>query len=467
MAIDNQHPDYQKYIDKWQLIDHICEGEDIEQYLIQLNPKDGSEDNAVRNNQYRKRAIFYAVAGYTARGLNGLLFSKWPKVEVPASLEYLTKNADGAGVSIYQQSQDTGEDVIKKGRAFLFVTYPETEGAVSRDDMVQLRVFATIHKIEAEQVIDWDVVTEGAQTKLGYVVYQEQITERVGYDVETFDQLVELRLQDGVFVVRKWRKAQDANGTDKEWQIYSEAIPTDGSGLPWEEIPGVFVGSENNSPGVDTPPMLSLAEINKGHYRNSADYEDNVWYCGQAQAWMSGVNQNHVDMMKANNMYVGSRMMLAVPEGGTFDYAAAPPNTMVREAMDSKLDMMIGLGARFIQPGSAAKTAYEAGQDASVQHSVLSLISSNLSEAYTQCIKWAARYMNVPETDGISFETTMDFVSPTATAQDIQAMVAGFVQGAVPMSTYFKWLQRHGLEDGEKTVEEFAEEVSVVSGAEV
>ena len=459
MAIDHQHPDYIKNLPKWQMIDNICDGDEIDQYLLTLNEKDTSTDNAIRNKNYKKRAIFYAIAGYTARGLNGLMFSKWPKFEAPASLEYLTNNADGAGVSIYQQSQDTSEDVIKKGRAFLFVSYPETDAPASRQDMEQMRVFATIHKIEAEQVIDWDIVTEGARTKLGYVVFQETITERVGYEVTSIDQLRELRLESGVFIVRKWRK----NKND-EWEIYSESMPTDGKGKPWDEIPGLFVGSENNSPDVDTPPMHALAEINKGHYRNSADYEDNVWYCGQAQAWMSGVNQNHVDLMKANNMYVGSRMMLAVPDGGTFDYAAAPPNTMVREAMDSKLDMMIGLGARFIQTGSAAKTAYEARQDASIQHSVLSLISSNLSEAYTQCIKWVARYMNVSETDGISFETTMDFVSPTATAQDIQAMVAGFVQGAVPMSTYLKWLQRHGLEDGEKTVEEFAEEVSVVGG---
>ena len=462
MAIDFQHKQYKANIDKWQKIDRICSGDDVTQYLVTLNPNDTSTQNATRNKQYRERAVFYQVAGYTARGLNGLLFSKWPKLNVPAQLEYLATNADGAGASIYQQAQNTAEDVIKKGRAGLFVSYPETEGAVSRADMDAMRVFSTIHKIDAEQILNWRYTLDGAHVKLSLLTFYEVVEEADGYETKDVEQIRELALESDVFVVRKWRL-----NDKKEWYIHAENIPTDGTGKTWDIIPFTFVGSENNNSSVDDAPMWPLVEINVGHYRNSADYEDNVWYCGQAQPWMSGLNQNHVDMMKKNNMYVGSREMIGVPDGGSFGFESAPPNTMVRQAMLDKLEMMIGMGARFIQQGGAAKTAYEAGQDASVQHSVLSLISSNLSEAYTQCIKWAARYMNVPETDGISFETTMDFVSPTATAQDIQAMVAGFVQGAVPMSTYFKWLQRHGLEDGEKTVEEFAEEVSVVSGAEV
>lgn len=455
MAIDYQHKDYAKHIDKWKLIDAVCSGDEVEEHLLTLNPDDKSSDNKTRNDQYKKRAIFYQVAGYTARGLNGLLFSKTPKLTVPQRLEYLSTNADGAGVSIYQQAQAVADNQIKQGRAGLFVTYPETEGATSQADLAALRVFATIHHIYPSQIINWRTESDGAQIKLSLVVISEEEGEIQGdgYTVEYVEQIRELALNGGVFIVRKWRK-----NTKKEWVIYSESIPTDGAGRTWGVIPFTFVGAENNAPDVDDEPMQSLAEINLGHYRNSADYEDNVWYCGQAQSWMSGVNQNHIDLMKENNMYVGARSLLAVPEGGAFGYEAAPPNTMVRQAMLDKLEMMIGLGARFIQPGGAVKTATEATQEASVQHSVLSLISSNLSEAYTQCLTWAGQYMNV---DGeMAMETTMDFVSPTASAQDIQAMVAGFVQGAIPVSTYFAWLKKHGLEDGEKTIEEFQEELS-------
>ena len=74
--IDFQHPAYEKALPKWQLIDNMCAGDNVEQYLITLNPNDKSVANRTRNLQYRERAVFYQVAGYTARGLNGLLFSK-------------------------------------------------------------------------------------------------------------------------------------------------------------------------------------------------------------------------------------------------------------------------------------------------------------------------------------------------------------------------------------------------------
>jgi len=120
---------------------------------------------------------------------------------------------------------------------------------------------------------------------------------------------------------------------------------------------------------------------------------------------------------------------------------------------------MVGQGARYVQPGGVAKTATEADNDASVQHSALALISANVSEAYTQAIEWCARYMNVQLTGEYGFETTQEFVQPNATAQEIQAMVAGFIQGAIPVGDYFRWLKKVDIVEGEKTLEEFSAEV--------
>ncbi len=50
----------------------------------------------------------------------------------------------------------------------------------------------------------------------------------------------------------------------------------------WDEIPFTFVGAQNNDPTIDDSPLAALVEINHGHYRNSADYEDSVWFCGRA-----------------------------------------------------------------------------------------------------------------------------------------------------------------------------------------
>lgn len=457
MSIDFQHPEYKANIDKWKLTDNICSSKDVEQYLIELNPNDTSTENKTRNKQYKERAVLYPVAGHTLQGLIGLLFSKDPEIELPPQLEYMQTNCDGSGVSLYQQVQDSASNIIKKGRSGLFVSYPKTEGAVSVAEMSTGNLVATINKIEAEQIINWGVTVKGSKVMLSLVVIEEVVEEVEDYEIKQVKQLRELALTNDVFTVQEWRK----NEKD-EWVRYGEAnIPADSNGKAWAEIPFTFIGSQSNSTTIDDAPIYPLADINKAHYRNSADYEDSVWFVGQAQPWMSGVNQLHIDMMKENDMYIGSRTLMGVPTGETFGFASADPNPLVKDAMDSKVEMMVGLGARFIQETGRVKTASEDNNDEKSENSILSTISTNLSEGYTQALKWAGMYQGA-SADSV-FETSKEFISPTATAQEIQAIIAGFVQGAIPMGSYFRWMKKYDLVDSEKTIEEFSSEVEKVS----
>jgi hypothetical protein len=457
MAIDYKHPEYRAHIDRWKLCDDITKSRNVEQYLIPLNPNDKSSANRIRNEQYRERAVFYPVAGHTLGGLSGLMFAKDPQITLPQPLEYMLEDVDGAGVSIYQQMQDATGCVLSEGRAGLFVSYPKTDGAVSVAQMEQGGYRSTIHEIDAKQVINWRTTKVGAKVILSLVVIAETVEEQEddGYAIKEVKQLRELALEGGVFVVREWRKAQDG-----EWAVHSENIPKDSAGQTWKEIPFTFIGASSNSSLVDESPMYPLCEVNKAHYRNSADYEDSVWYVGQAQPWASGLSQSHIDLMKKNNMYVGSRTMMAVPSGEQFGFASAPPNSMVKEAMSDKLEMMIGMGARFIRDSGQVKTAAEATGDARSKYSGLAMVSANISEAYTRALRWAMQYMGA--TGEASVQTSMDFVSPTATAQDIQAMVAGFVSGAIPVSMYFRWLKKVDLADNDKTLQDFQDELGTV-----
>lgn len=456
-----KHPQYEKWIDIWQKINDICNGENLEQYLIKLNPDDESPDNVTRNTQYRQRAVFYAIAGYTARGLNGLLFSKPPTLDLPMSLEYLIEDVDGAGNSIYQQSQYVARDQIRLGRCGLTVSFPQGFANISQADVSARKAVPTIQHIKADQVTNWRTTRVGAQVKLSLIVikeFEEEIQED-GYTIKQVPILKELGLNPttGAYFERTW-KLNDK----EEWIPDKQVYPLDRNGKKWEEIPFTFVGAENNDPSLDQPPMLDIVRVNVGHYRNSADFEDSVFYSGQAQPWMSGLNSQYIELMKKNNIYVGSRNLIGVPEGEQFGFAIAPPNPLVRQAMIDKLELAIGLGARFIQPGGAAKTATEAEGEQRVQHSVLSLISANLADAYKRCFDWCGMYLKNVDTEKAVYEPTRDFISPNATAQDIQAIVAGWMGGAIPQADMLRWFQQRGIVDAEKTVEELMEELGTM-----
>jgi len=463
--IDYQHPQYVKSLPKWKTIDEVCDGENLQRHLVKINPDDDTKDNITRNTQYFLRAVFYAIAGYTVRGMIGMMFRKWPKSNAPDQLDYIKNNIDGAGNSIYQQSQAVAKSVIRKGRAGLLADFPQTGGAVSQADIKEMRVFPTVLRFEPEQIIDWEVTAIGANIRLSRVALVDSVME----DDKVIHILRILSLKDGIYTSTEYRSlgmpgwATETGvgvsaGTPTGWEFVSESVPTDNSGKPWEFIPFTFVGSETNSPAVDQPPMMDLVRINIGHYNNSAEHEDIVFQAGQPQPWMSGISQDYLDLMKAEKMYVGSGRMMGVPAGEQFGVVQIAPNSAAREAMKDKTEAMIGLGAMHIQPGSAVKTAMQSEGEQQVQHSILSLIASNISEAYTQCVKWMCRYAGADDSE-VEYYVNQDYLPKNADAQMLQQMVAAWMGNALPFSDLVKWLQKKEIVDPEKSIEDVQAEI--------
>ena len=189
-----------------------------------------------------------------------------------------------------------------------------------------------------------------------------------GFGYKTVEQYRELALEDDGFVCRVWRRSGPENGGPLA--VTDEFRPS-GAGGRLKEIPFTFVGAQNNDPSVDESPLYDIAMINLGHYRNSADYEDSVFWCGQAQPWISGLDEQWRDWMEKNGVYVGSRAPMMLPVGGQFGYAQPLPNTLVKEALNDKNQMMIELGARLVVASLATKTATESRGDQSASTSVL------------------------------------------------------------------------------------------------
>ena len=457
--IDFKHPKYKEHISKWQLIDDICEAKNLSKYLVKINPHDASMSAVQRRGQFFLRSVFYAIAGYTAQGFLGKAFSEPAKCEVPDDLDYVKYDIDGAGISIYQQAQEVFKDVVRVGRAGLLIDFPRVDGDVSRQEMIDNQTSATVTRFTAEQIVNWQVRKVGSKIKPVLIVLSsvEQELHDDGFGFDEVPIFIELRLENGGYFQREWRLNKE---TDK-YYIYSEAVPVDSKGQVLTSIPFVFVGSEANTARVDFAPMYDLSKINVGHYNNSAIYEDSVFVVGQVQPWMSGLSGDTLDDLRKNGQFIGSGTLMGVPSGEKFDFAQAKPNSLAREAMIDKVEMMIGLGAMFLSSSSnrQAKTATQVDGELMAQHSVLSLISSNVSEAYNQSLGYVKLFMG--SDDDAFLEINREFIRPNATAQDITAMVASFLQGALPLSDLLSWQQRHGLVDKDKTLEDYSEEIGV------
>ena len=456
-----QRQDYKDALYRWRLVRDVCKGSEAvknerTRYLPQPNAQDESDENKARYDAYLARAVFYNATGRTKGSLVGAVFRTWPVVTLPKLLEYVTKDVDGQGVSIYQQSQSVIGHLLETGRHGLLVDYPPVEpGTVSQADMASGAIRPTVSSYTAEAIINWKTRKVGGRHVLSLVVLRETVDEDTedGFGVESKDQYRVLRLNEaGQYQQELWRQAGGG------WMVEDPRVPLDGSGKPWAVIPFQFVGSENNDTSIDESPLYDMAEINIGHFHNSADYEEAAYLVGQPQPWMSGLDERWRDHFEETGIYLGSRAPWLLPVNGACGVWQAQPNTVAKEAMDAKERQMVALGARLIEKGSAVKTATQAEAETAAEHSALSLIVSNVSEAYTQCLMWMAQFLNV--SGEIEYTLNQDFTQSNLDPQMLQQILQAVMAGKMPESDFWRYLRDFQLIDPEKTDEEIREEIA-------
>ncbi len=438
---------------RWRLVRDVCKGSETiktagDLYLPRPNAADTSQDNRDRYDAYKKRAVFYNATGRTKHSLVGAVFRTWPTLTVPGALDYVSKDIDGQGVSIYQQSQSVVGHLLEVGRHGLLVDYAAVEtGAVSKADEQAGRARANIASYPTEAIINWKTRQVGSQHLLSLVALRETVDVDTddGFGSEQVVQYRVLRLDDaGVYTQEVWEE-----GASKTTMTVSPFAPLNGLGQPWRVIPFQFLGSENNDTSIDDSPLYDMAEVNVGHYRNSADYEEAAYLVGQPQPWMSGLSDQWREHLEKQGIFLGSRAPWLLPQGGACGVWQAQPNTVAKEAMDSKKEDMVSLGARLIERGSAVKTATQADNDSAAEHSVLSLVVSNVSEAYSQCLVWMAEFVNAP--GEALYKLNQDFSQISLDATILSALFNAVQGGRLPESAFWQYLRDRGVIDPEKT----------------
>lgn len=456
--------DFSNALEGWQRVDDVCAGEDAikdgrETYLPKLNALDKSKENTERYERYLERAVFYPFTARTLDGMVGTVFKKEPSIQAPPTLAYVKDNIDGQGISLVQQSKDTLSNVMKKGRHALYVDFPATERPLSAAEMATGHYQATIKSIPASAVRNWKTTTIGSKTVLSLIVIEEELETDTedGFGTETEPQYRVLRLKEGVYQVEIWRQAKDK----KSWEMVSDpVIPKKGSKKSWDRIPFTFVGAENNDSAIDKAPLLDLANLNIAHFRNSADYEDSVFFCGQVQPYITELDVEWRNHMENNGIHFGSRNPMLLPKNSKIGMAQAEPNTLAFEAMTHKEDQAKGIGARLLEKGLAVKTATEAQSDNESEHSVLSLAVSNVNDAYLQALSWVAEFMNAVSED-IEFSINRDFLDHKLDPQVLTALVGAWQTGElISNKDIWAYLRKVGLIDSEKTDEEIADELA-------
>lgn len=438
------HPLVKKLQPQYELIRDCLAGEQQikfrrDKYLPRPNAVDVSPENIARYNAYINRAVFYNVAKRTQGGLIGQIFLRDPVAKVPTILEPVVTDATGSGVSLDQLAQEASSYALGFGRGGVYVDYPTTDVPASKEEIDKGDVRPTIKVVAPWDCINYRVKQRGAKLILSLVVFREDFTEEDdGFETRIRDQWRVLRLDgEDKLVVEIYR---NKIGTAPEVQYF----PKDADGERLNELPFSFIGAMNNDPAPQEPPLYDLCSLNVAHYRNSADYEENVYIIGQPTPWFSGLTEEWVTKVMGGNVALGARGGILLPVDGAAGILQVEPNTLAKEAMDQKEAQMLALGAKLVEGSQVQRTATEADIDNTSETSVLSSVAKNVGAAIKWALEWCAIFVGVPET-GIDYDLNTEFDLTNMTPEERARLLAEWQGGGITFSEYRDNLRRAGI----------------------
>lgn len=439
--------------DNWLTMTHVMSGQKAvkeagTRYLPKPNADDTTEQNSARYKAYKDRAMFYPVTARTCAGFIGEIFVKAPEMQLPPELEALHTNVDGTGKTAVQFTKALTMQVLKNGRAGLLADFPVTDGKpTTLADIQSKKVQPTVKIYHADAITNWRVDVVGAVATVALVVLCENHQKPNGkFGFENVVKYRVLEMVNGVATVEVWSKPEGATAFTGE----GAKILIGADGRPLNELPFWFVGSEDNDPTPNLPPLLGLAEINLGHYRNSADAEDASHLVGQPTLVITGLSEEWLKGPLKGVIRFGSRGGIPLPKDCTAELLQAEANNLPKELMADKERQMVAIGAQLVQQQEVQRTATEAGHEEAGKASVISAIVHNINAAMKKALFACAKFVvsrEIKEGDNpeIVFELNTDFnaakLDPIARAQ----LIAEWQAGAIDFEEMRSGLKQAGV----------------------
>jgi len=446
MPVNSTHPQYAHHSERWERVRSVIDSE-VQKFIKTIDVNDSARDK-----QYRDDAILTNFTLRTRNALVGSVFRLPATVDLPRELEYLVPDATGDMLTLEQLAQTITSDVIEVGRAGFLVDYPTAVEGLTEAEVEELALSARIKPYKAETIINWSVKQIGSIAKVDMIVLLEA-SQELGEDGFTWEAAVQyrvLRLVEGVYTQIVM---------NDEDEIISAVQPRRNDGTTFDTIPFVFIGSENNDPQVDSAPLYDMSNINIGHYKNSADYEESVHITGQPTLFMSSAfSADDFAEANPNGVKIGARRGHNVGEGGSAMLLQAAPNQLADEAMKRKEQQAVMTGARLIMPQSGVETAEAAMLRASSESSVLNIIVNNVEAGLVKALEISTQFMG-GNPEEIEYKLNREFFDNRMDPQELMAQIQTLDRQIISTKDLRANMRRAGLIAADRTDEDIDEDL--------
>ncbi len=453
MAVQDYHPDYNKFNPQWKACRDASEGQYAVHnagslYLPRLSGQDDADYNA-----YRGRALFYEATGRTIQGLSGMIFRKPPEIE-HGGMEDFNDDVTLQGDSLRSFAEDMTGEILEVGRAGVLVEYPKNDTAgltLAQAQSLNMRPYFL--KYTAESIRNWKTSRINNKSQLSEIRLSETVEEIAGeFETAIIDQIRVLDLDEGKYRVRVYRQNQK-----KEWVLFEEPYYPVKNGAFLNYIPFVFFSVNGTNSDIEKPPLNGLVNINLSHYKTTADLEHGAHFTGLPTALITGIQPNDTDKQEFK---IGSSTawLFSNPDADAkyLEFTGQGLNALV-ERLKSKEGMMAALGAQMLAPESRRN---ESTETASMRHmgenSILANIAQAISEGLNRCLEIASEWMGVTPAE---IELNRDFLPTSMTPQMLTALVTTWQNGGISSQTLFDNLKSGDIISHDKDFDEEQDEI--------
>lgn len=433
---------YDESVDRWALMRAAIAGEDaMKGYVGTYDPRSCIPDFIPREDKryqrYIKRAVYYNFTGWTHAGLLGSVFRRPEVVEIPETLGYLEENADGTGLGLNQLARRVVSETLAVARVGLLVDADaKEEGGPD--------VEAKILVYHAEDIRDPRVEVIGGKEVLTMVILAEKRVTYEGFKTKEEDVYRVLALdEDGIY----YQQMYDDNLKDP---LSERVYPTDYNRAKLTRIPFHFIGAEDNRPTIDKPPLLDIAFVGCGHFRNSAAYEESLYYSAAGTYFISSklsVKQ-WKELYPNGKMPMGNRAVNYLGAEGKATLLQSKPVDALKTALEDKVTLIIGLGGRFIRDSGGGSSTTETATGRRIneaqQNSGLSTLVGNCSAGIRAALMDAQLFM-APLPAEIEYTLNQDFFDADISPQEATALTMFGDNAYLAPSDVRRVLRRAGL----------------------
>jgi hypothetical protein len=447
----------------------VKKGERRERYLPRLAGHkaallSGRAFNDDPYDEYVSRAYFFGAFGRTVDALAGLVNRLDPTVEAPPGLDPIREDVDGQGTTLTEFAAKIVKELVKVGRVGLLSDWPSYDDKKRTKEQAASdfrRPYVTLYL--AEDILNWRTRRVGAKLKLSLVVLDERINELDPGDELQLEEvsIQQVRILDldpaGDYRMRTFQLRKNTRGRAR-WVLASTVYPSQtgsvGEPVKMREIQFDFINAEDCHPDLKRPPMTDLAYTVVAFLKNSADYENALHLMGFPQLIIPGYDEtqeNGSDPTDGPKKVAKQRKVWRIGDGNAWEFKGdVKPFYLslesdleeLREAMKSKRDDMVALGARML---ARDKLAAEAARTEELrrqpENSALATIAQSASRGLTSMLQRLANWQKI--SGKIKVQLNTNFFDTTMSASDLVAFISAVQEGAFAMSD-LRWLMRQG-----------------------